>query len=67
MIVFGILSGCLDKVEEIHKPELLGMPADKEWALLANYSDRTLLRNIVAMRLSEICEFSWTPRMLTET
>ena len=39
------------------------MPADKEWALLANYADRTLIRNIVAMRLSEICGFSWTPRM----
>jgi hypothetical protein len=39
------------------------MPADKEWALLANYADRTLIRNIVAMKLSEICGFSWTPRM----
>lgn len=51
------------KVKLEEKAELLGMPADKEWALLANYSDRTLLRNIVAMRLSEICGFSWTPRM----
>ena len=39
------------------------MPADKEWALLANYADRTLIRNVVAMKLSEICGFSWTPRM----
>jgi hypothetical protein len=39
------------------------MPADKEWALLANYADRTLIRNITAMKLSEICGFSWTPRM----
>ena len=45
------------------KASLLGMPADKEWALLANYADRTLLRNITAMHLSEICGFSWTPRM----
>ena len=42
---------------------VLGMPADKEWALLANYTDRTLIRNVVAMKLSEICGFSWTPRM----
>lgn len=42
---------------------ILGMPADKEWALLANYTDRTLMRNVVAMKLSEICGFSWTPRM----
>lgn len=51
------------KVKLDEKASLLGMPADKEWALLANYSDRTLLRNIVAMKLSEICGFSWTPRM----
>ncbi len=51
------------KVKLDEKASLLGMPADKEWALLANYSDRTLMRNIVAMKLSEICGFSWTPRM----
>lgn len=51
------------KVKLDSKASLLGMPADKEWALLANYADRTLIRNIVAMRLSEICGFSWTPRM----
>ena len=51
------------KVKLDEKASLLGMPADKEWALLANYADRTLIRNIVAMRLSEICGFSWTPRM----
>ena len=51
------------KVKLKDKASLLGMPADKEWALLANYADRTLVRNIVAMKLSEICGFSWTPRM----
>lgn len=51
------------KVKLDSKASILGMPADKEWALLANYSDRTLLRNIVAMKLSEMCGFSWTPRI----
>ncbi len=51
------------KVKLDEKAPILGMPADKEWALLANYSDRTLMRNIVAMKISEICGFSWTPRM----
>ena len=51
------------KVKLKEKASLLGMPADKEWALLANYSDRTLMRNLVAMKLSEMCGFSWTPRM----
>ncbi len=51
------------KVKLDEKAEILGMPADKEWALLANYSDRTLIRNLTAMKISEICGFSWTPRM----
>lgn len=51
------------KVKLKEKAPLLDMPADKEWCLLANYSDRTLLRNITAMHLSEICGFPWTPRM----
>ena len=51
------------KLKLKEKASILGMPADKEWCLLANYADRTLLRNIVAMKLSEICGFAWTPRM----
>ena len=51
------------KVKLDSKASIFGMGADKEWALLANYSDRTLMRNILAMRLSEICGFSWTPHM----
>lgn len=53
------------KVKLDENASIFGMPADKEWCLLANYADRTLLRNIVAMKLSEICEFSWTPRMVS--
>ncbi len=51
------------KIKLDEKASVLGMPADKEWALLANYSDRTLVRNIVAMKISEVCGFAWTPRM----
>ena len=51
------------KVKLDSKASIFGMGADKEWALLANYSDRTLMRNILAMKLSEICGFSWTPHM----
>ena len=28
---------------------------NKDWILLANYSDKTLLRNIMAMEISRIC------------
>lgn len=45
------------------KASLLGMPEEKDWVLLANYSDKSLLRNKTAMKLSQICGFSWTPLM----
>ena len=53
------------KVKFDSKASILGMPADKEWALLANYADKTLLRNVVAMEISRICGFKWTPRMVS--
>ena len=53
------------KVKLDEKASILGMPADKEWCLLANYADRTLLRNYMTMELSRICGFSWTPRMVS--
>ena len=46
------------------KAKLLGMKGDKDWYLLANHADKTLVRNLVAMRISEICGMSWTPRMV---
>ncbi len=39
------------------------MPANRDWVLLANYSDKSLLRNKLAMRVSEICGMSWTPQI----
>ena len=43
------------------KASLLGMSNDKDWALLANYLDKTLLRNITAFEISKIADMSWTP------
>ncbi len=51
------------KIKLDEKASLLGMPKDKEWCLLANYSDKTLLRNITAMEVSRILDMAWTPRM----
>ena len=45
------------------KAGLLGFPKDKDWCLLADYYDRSLIRNVVAMELSRRCGFSWTPGM----
>ena len=47
------------------KTDVFGSPGDKDWILLANYSDKTLLRNIMAMEISRVCGMSWTPRMLS--
>ncbi|MBR1539168.1 MAG: CotH kinase family protein, partial [Bacteroidales bacterium] len=44
------------------KASLLGMPAHKRWVLLANFMDRTLMRNLVAMRVSSMTSLAWTPR-----
>lgn len=41
---------------------LLGMPADRDWVLLANYSDKTMLRNSVAFCLSRMLGLDYTPR-----
>lgn len=42
--------------------ELLGMPANRHWALLANYADKTLVRNDVTFRLAEKLGMEYTPR-----
>lgn len=47
------------------KTDVFGRRGDKDWILLANYNDKTLLRNIMAMEISRICGMSWTPDMLS--
>lgn len=51
------------KLKFDEKTGLFNLPADREWVLLANYADKTLLRNVVAMKLSEIVGMDWTPAM----
>lgn len=43
------------------KSEILGMPAHKRWCLLANWGDRTLVRNAVAFELARHTGLAWTP------
>ena len=50
------------KVKLSSKASLFGFPADKEWVLLANFSDKTLLRNTIAMELSQRFGLPYTPR-----
>lgn len=44
------------------KAEVLGMPKHKRWCLLANYMDRTLMRNKIAYYLAGQTSLAWTPR-----
>ena len=44
------------------KTEVLGLPKHKRWVLLANFMDRTLMRNALAFHLSELTSLSWTPK-----
>lgn len=47
----------LDKRES-----LLGMPKHKRWVLLANFMDRTLMRNRISMQVASMTGLDWTPR-----
>ena len=39
---------------------LLGLPASDEWVLCSNYQEKTLMRNTIASRLSEIMGLEYT-------
>ncbi|GAB3014169.1 CotH kinase family protein [Niabella terrae] len=41
---------------------LLGMPENKDWALMANYADRSLMRNEVGFEVSRRVGLAYTPR-----
>ena len=50
------------KLKLANKSRLLDMPAKaKEWTLINNYGDKTLIRNNVAFKLSELFEMDYTP------
>ena len=44
------------------KANLLGMDADKDWCIMPNYCDKTLMRTSIALKMSELLEFPWTPK-----
>jgi len=50
------------KIEFVKKQSLLGMPKDKDWALIANHADKSLMRNYIAYRLSAALGASYAPR-----
>lgn len=40
---------------------ILGMPSDKDWVLLANYADKSLMRNSLVFYLGEKMDLEYTP------
>lgn len=51
------------KVKLDAKASILGMPKSKDWVLLANFYDRSLLRGDVAFEAARRLEMAWVPRM----
>lgn len=49
------------KIKLEKKSEILSMKANKSWVLLANYTDKSLIRNTVANETSRIVGMDWTP------
>lgn len=45
-----------------NKTALLGMPENKNWAIMANYSDRSLMRNELAFEVSRRLNMAFTSR-----
>lgn len=43
------------------RQSVFGMPEHKRWVLLANFMDRTLMRNMIAMHVSSMTSLEWTP------
>lgn len=50
------------KIKFDEKTSLLGEPADKEWVLLANYTDKTSLRNETAFDMGRMSDLDYTNR-----
>lgn len=43
------------------KQHVFGMHKHKRWVLLANFMDRTLMRNLVSMKVASLTNLDWTP------
>ena len=49
------------KIKFPEKREMFGMPADKEWALISNHADKTLLRNYATFNLAKQLQMDYVP------
>lgn len=54
------------RIKLSEKESLLGMTASKNWALIANYADESLMRNTVAFSMAEyLGSFEFTPKLVS--
>lgn len=49
------------KIKLDEKAPVFGMRSDKDWCLMANYADKTLLRNTLGQEVSRVCGMQWVP------
>ena len=59
----GIKHSYKIKLEEHNK--VFGMKGDKDWLLLADVQDPTMLRNAIALRTARMVSMPWTPKYRT--
>ncbi|MEE3460050.1 MAG: YifB family Mg chelatase-like AAA ATPase, partial [Candidatus Faecousia sp.] len=52
------------KIKLESKADLFGMGANKHWALIANFFDRSFVRNRLTYRLGEALGLDYTPRLV---
>ena len=50
------------KIEFVNKQKMLGMPKDRDWALIANYADKSLMKNYLMYHLSTELGAFYSPR-----
>ena len=50
------------KIKLAEHRKVFGMKGDKDWILLADVQDPTLLRNAVALRIARMVSMPWTPK-----
>ncbi len=59
---FGSMPKYSLKMKFNKKTTLLGLPEDKEWALISNSGDKTLLKNFISLKLYSWLGGAYTPK-----
>ena len=57
----AVVGKCPFQVKFGDKTSVLGMPEDKKWVLLAEKSDKSMIRNKIARYMGELSDLEYTP------